>query len=43
LDGEASLGGKQSQFTLRDESGTELSGHLEGEAWRQFHGGKGAA
>jgi hypothetical protein len=39
LDGEASLGGTQMPYSLRDESGKELAGgDLEGPAWEQFHG-----
>jgi hypothetical protein len=41
LDGEASLGGIQATYSLRDESGNELTnGELEGPAWDQFHGPK---
>jgi hypothetical protein len=39
LDGEASLGGQQRTFELRDEDGTILTGgELEGPAWEIFHG-----
>src|SRR5262245_11467919 len=39
LDGEASLGGVQETYSVRDESGMELAGgHLEGPAWERFHG-----
>src|SRR5262245_7607717 len=41
LDGEASLGGIQETYSLRDESGNELAnGELEGPAWERFHGPK---
>jgi hypothetical protein len=40
LDGEASLGGRQIQYHLSDDSGEELTGgDLEGVAWEAFHGG----
>lgn len=38
LDGEASIGGVQQRYDLRSESGTVISGKIEEEAWRQFHG-----
>jgi hypothetical protein len=42
LDGAAALGGTQGMYSLRDASGMELTGGLEGLAWEQFHGGTGA-
>jgi hypothetical protein len=39
IDGEASLGGVQMPYSLRDENGRELTGgQLEVEAWKRFHG-----
>ena len=39
LDGEASLGGIQETYSLRDRKGRELTGGgLEAEAWARFHG-----
>ena len=41
LDGAASLGGVQSDYDLRSEDGTLLTGgSLEAAAWEQFHGDK---
>jgi hypothetical protein len=43
LDGEASLGGVQQMYSLRDEAGNELAnGQLEGPAWEHFHGPEAA-
>jgi hypothetical protein len=38
LDGEASIGGVQELYELKAEDGTVLTGHIEEEAWAQFHG-----
>ena len=41
LDGAASIGGVQSDYELRAEDGTLLTGgELEGAAWEHFHGDK---
>ncbi len=41
LDGSASIGGVQSDYELRAEDGTLLTGgELEGAAWEHFHGDK---
>ena len=41
LDGEASIGGIQLPYEIRDETGTVISpcGEIEAEAYEQFHGG----
>ncbi len=38
LDGNASLGGVQQTYQLRDEDGNLLTGDLEEAAWEGFHG-----
>ena len=38
LDGCTSIGGIQEMYDLKDESGNQLSGKIEGYAYKYFHG-----